>query len=196
VQGVRLVSAVVVALAVMASAVAHAPAATKPSKPTSRQPIIVAGEPIPLRALRHWQQLLAASQGEPGRWRQVAYRQAATQLLVEHRWIEGEAKRLGVVVTRQETGDAYKRFRRNGFRSTAEFRRFTRRTKATYRDLVRGVRIDLLGRRITAIVTEGAVDSAGAQFKIMNYRAERQARWLPQTTCYPQWYLEQWCTFA
>lgn len=178
------------------AATGSAPAAIKPTKPTSRQPVIVAGEPIPVRALRHWQQIAAASAGEPRRWKARSYRQAATALLIEHRWIEGEAKRMGVVVTRQETTAAYKRLRKTGFRNTAEYRRFTKRTKSTYRDIIRGVRIDLLQRRITAIVTEGAVDQAGAQFKIMNYRAERQKRWLPQSTCYPQWYLEGWCQFA
>ena len=196
-QGARLVIAVVAAFILTAPAAGLArPAAPTPAKPTSRQPVIVAGESIPVRALRHWQQIAAATQGEPRAWKKKAYREAATAILIEHRWIEGEAKRLNVVATKAEIKESYQRLRKQGFTSTAEYKRFLRRTRSKYRDILKGVRIDLLQRRIAAIVTAGAADQPAAQKRLLDYRAERQARWLPQSKCYPQWYLENWCTFA
>jgi hypothetical protein len=192
-QGARILCAVGAACALVVPA-AEAAAPAKPAKPTSRRPIVVSGEAIPLRALRHWQHIVAGTLGEPRGWRRPAWRIAATQLLIEHRWIEGEALRLGIVVTREETRDAYARQRRAGFPRTIDYRRYLRRTTMSHKDVMKGVRIDLLQRRIGERVTAGAADTGAAQQLLLTYRVDRQKGWLPQTTCYARWYVEGWCT--
>lgn len=186
------VAALVVALVAVVPAGAESPRA----QPSSRQPVVIEGEAIALRGLRHWQVVIARSFGQGARWKAVRYRIAATELLIEHRWVEGEAKSMGIVVTAKEVRDAFLRMRKVQFPSTREYRRFLRLTRMTRRDLLRGVRIDLLNRRIQERVTQGAADEPAKQFMLKRYRGERQSRWLPKTLCYARWYVEGWCTKA
>lgn len=184
----------VVALAAVAFVVAPGTGtAQTPVEPTTRKPIVVAGEPIPLKSLRRWQRIAALSLGEGRRWRAAQYRVYATQILIDRRWVEYEARDMKIAVSRAEVRSAYRRQRRAQFPRSGDWTRYLRRTGLTSRDVQAAVRVDLLQRRIGDRVTAGATDQADAQRRLLEYRGQRQARWQPRTLCHARWKIQDWC---
>lgn len=185
-------------LVVLALAGLLAPAASSgqgPPAPTpsAKRPIHIADTSIRARELRHWQRIVAAQQGVRKGWRRPSFRRAAATLLIETRWVDLEAAELGVGVSGDEVLERFRALRSEAFPRRGDYAAYLRRSRATTDDILRALRTDMLATRIYALVTAGAADASEAQRRIVKYRADRNAKWLPRTTCTRRWRVPGLC---
>jgi foldase protein PrsA len=94
---------------------------------------------------RHWKKI--ARRGSP-RSSERALRRQVMQLLVQNLWVTGETAERGIVVTRAEVDRAFRRQRRQSFRTRREFPRFLRRFGYTVADIKYRVRLERLSSRL------------------------------------------------
>lgn len=169
------------------------PAHAQAPVPTRNKPVFVEASAIKRGVLRHWQRSFAFALGDRKGWMHAEHRMVATAYLIEQRWIAGEARELGVTVSKDEIAHARAKLIRSQFRSLEEYAAHLRRTRLREADVVAAVRSELLAQRITTLVVEGAADVHEAQRRLIEYRAARRAKWQPRTTCAPSWKLPEWC---
>jgi hypothetical protein len=156
-------------------------AALAPS-PWVHAPVVVGKRAIPLVRIMHWQRVIARNDGQGIDWRRARYRTQAAEILTTFVWVEGEAARRGIVVTRREVDRAYTRWRREDMPRARDLRRFLRASAYTVADVRRRLRVEMLGDRIRDHVVAGLPE--GDQQPAMNrFVAEWEARWRAVTHC-------------
>jgi hypothetical protein len=134
----------------------------------------------------HWRVIAQSSSGrgltdEPGDDAEV--RPQVMQLLVSFLWIEGEAKRLGVVVSPGAVYTTYKRQKDESFPREKDFQKFLADSGQTVRDLKRRVRLDLLSNRIRDHVVRGAKTLESEYRRLDRFVPKFTARWKAMTEC-------------
>jgi hypothetical protein len=170
---------IVAALGAVAALAAGQPPATEP---TARAPIVVGDKPISRGFLRHWMEIARRS-GAPRR----ALREQVADLLIANHWVRGEAAERGIEVNRGEVTRAFRRQRRQVFRSRSDFRKFLRDSGQTVGDIRYRVQVDMLSTRIRREVTAGATTPAEAQALLDEFVVEFRRKWRARTVCREPW---------
>jgi len=150
------------------------------------QPISVAGETISLAEIRHWARISARLSGHAGtRPTRTDFELAAT-LLINYRWVHGEARAQGVRVTGRQVGRAVIRQVHATFPAWRAFHRFLRESRQTLADIRMRVRADLEANRLRERVIAGITDPGEQQAVLDAWVADFRARWRAQTLCTPR----------
>jgi foldase protein PrsA len=82
-------------------------------------------------------------------------RDQVLQLLISFKWIEGEAKEMGVKVTDAEVKKSFDKQRKQAFPKDADFQKFLKDSGQTEADILKRVRLDALSNKIREKVTKG-----------------------------------------
>src|SRR3954471_8717999 len=90
-------------------------------------------------------------------------RDQVLQLLISFKWIEGEAKKMGVKVTDAEVKKSFDKQRKQAFPKDADFQKFLKDSGQTEADILKRVRLDALSNKIRAKVTKGKDKVTDAQ---------------------------------
>jgi foldase protein PrsA len=90
-------------------------------------------------------------------------RDQVLQLLISFKWIEGEAKEMGVKVTDAEVKKSFDKQRKQAFPKDADFKKFLKDSGQTEADILKRVRLDALSNKIREKVTKGKDKVTDAQ---------------------------------
>jgi foldase protein PrsA len=90
-------------------------------------------------------------------------RNRAMQLLITQRWIEGEAKELGVSASDAEVKKAFDEQRKRSFPKDADYQKWLKQSGQTEEDIRLRVRLDLLQTKIRDRMTKGDDKVTAAQ---------------------------------
>jgi len=90
-------------------------------------------------------------------------RDQVLQLLISFKWIEGEAKEMGVKVTDAEVKKSFDKQRKQAFPKDADFQKFLKDSGQTEADILKRVRLDALSNKIREKVTKGKDKVTDAQ---------------------------------
>ncbi len=101
-------------------------------------------------------------------------RNQVLQLLVTFRWIDGEAKDLGVKVSDAEVKKSTAQQVKQGFKTDADYRKFLKTSGQTADDVRQRIRLGLLSDKIRNKVTKGKDKVSAAQ--ISAYYTKNKAR--------------------
>src|SRR3954454_10827540 len=82
-------------------------------------------------------------------------RDQVLQLLISFKWIEGEAKAMGVKVSDAEVKKSFDKQKKQAFPKDADFQKFLKDSGQTEADILMRVRLDTLSNKIRAKVTKG-----------------------------------------
>jgi foldase protein PrsA len=82
-------------------------------------------------------------------------RNQVVQLLVSFKWIQGEAKDLGVNVTDAEVKKSFDQQKKQSFPKDADYQKFLKTSGQTNDDIMERVKLDLLSNKIRDKVTKG-----------------------------------------
>ena len=172
---------------------AAAPASAQAPELTREQPIAVGSRTIGIAEIEHWARIAARAGGGPSaRVRRGEYRQAAG-LLIDYRWLTGEARALGIRLSAARVTREFRRQVRASFRTEREFRRYLRESALTRTDLRRRVRMDLLSNRIRDRVLRGIPEGL-QQARLDEWVADYRARWTAVTRCTPRFARAEGCS--
>jgi hypothetical protein len=116
--------------------------------------------------MAQWLAIKRWSSVKPGERRYERARKAVINDLIVWASIEGQARAMGIMVTRKEIAMTLGEIKRTNFKSHAQYVAYRRRIHYTRRDVVDAVRIQLLANSIEARVLNGVEGKA----------ARRQAR--------------------
>lgn len=92
-------------------------------------------------------------------------RDQVMQLLISFRWLEGEAKKLGVSVTDADVKKSFEEQRKQSFPKDADYQKFLKTSGQTEEDIKERVRLDLLSQKIRDKVIKGKDTVTDAQIK-------------------------------
>src|SRR3954453_17711894 len=92
-----------------------------------------------------------------------ALRDQVLQLLISFKWIEGDAKKMGVKVTDAEVKKSFDNQRKQAFPKDADFQKFLKDSGQTEGDILKRVRLDALSNKIREKVTKGKDKVTDAQ---------------------------------
>ena len=98
---------------------------------------------------KHWRSI--ARRSAPRRSTQAIRRQVM-ELLIQNLWVAGETAERGIVVTDEQVDRAFRRQKRQSFRTEREFRRFLRTSGFTVADIKYRVRLEQLSNRLRRAV--------------------------------------------
>jgi SurA N-terminal domain len=171
----------ILAMAILAALIGAGSAFAQGPPLSREQPIAVGAETIGLDEIRHWARIAARTAGS----RPSQQLGAAADLLIQQRWIEGEARALGIRVSAARVAREFRRQRRASFPSLRRFRRFLADFGYTRADLLGRVRIDLLTTRIRDRVLRG-VPEAEQEERLEAWVADFRVRWQALTRCTPR----------
>jgi foldase protein PrsA len=101
-------------------------------------------------------------------------RNQVVQLLVSFKWIQGEAKDLGVNVTDAEVKKSFDQQKKQSFPKDADYQKFLKTSGQTNDDIMERVKLDLLSNKIRDKVTKGKDQVSPAQ--IAAYYNKNKAR--------------------
>lgn len=202
VGGIAAVVALVLAGGTAARSLAlPAPEDLKPNTVARISEVPLRFETVTIGELRHALVLAAAQEGlrsvpEPGRGGYGKLEKSAINALLETAWINGLAAEWGMGVTRDEVKRELGRVKKESFKSVAEFRRFLKESRYTYRDLYERVRLQILStllqERLQQMIPKGAGLKAEQKF-FSEFVKEFNERWRARTVCAPQ-YLTERCS--
>src|SRR4051794_20887379 len=82
-------------------------------------------------------------------------RDQALQLLISFKWIEGEAKDLGIKVTDAEVKKQFETQKKASFPKDADYQKFLKTSGQSEKDILVRVRLDVLSNKIREKVTKG-----------------------------------------
>jgi FKBP-type peptidyl-prolyl cis-trans isomerase (trigger factor) len=157
----------------------------------------VAGQPLTKAEYDRWRVIALASTGQAESQLTLetaaALREQVLQVLIERRWMEGEARQRKLSVTTAQVNREYRKQKREAFDKPAEFERFLRTSRQTIADLKWRVRDDLLARRVEAHVVGGAKTVRGRNLRIDRFLADFTARWHAQTVCVAGYATQRHC---
>lgn len=152
--------------------------------PTPAAPVVVDGVPISRGHLRRWADI--AQRSSPGTPRQPAREQAAG-LLISGRWIRGEARERGIVVTREEVTASFRTQRRDVFPDRKDYVAFLRESGQTTRDVRYRVALNLLSERLREQVVGAIADPEDQQRALDAFVRDYRAKWRARTVCRKPW---------
>jgi SurA N-terminal domain len=113
---------------------------------------VVGTQPITASLYRHWEHIdHRVAPHESAKQR----RTTVMRFLIAGFWIIGEAQERGIRVSDKQVDRELERTRRAAFRTERSFKRFLRRTGQTVADMKFRTRIDLLTRKLQAVVDPG-----------------------------------------
>ncbi len=101
-------------------------------------------------------------------------RNQVLQLLITYKWIQGEAKDLGLKVTDAEVKKSFDQQKKQSFPKDADYQKFLKTSGYTQEDLFERVKLDLLSNKIRDKVTKGKDKVSDAQ--IADYYNKNKAR--------------------
>jgi hypothetical protein len=111
------------------------------------------------------------------RARYRALRERVLTILISFKWLEGEAKALGMNVSQNMIVQEFARFRRGVFGSTTKYQVFLRRSGQTLADEYQRMRMDIDTRGLTKhFIGKGAA-------AVRQYTQEFPKEWAKVTTC-------------
>lgn len=119
---------------------------------------------------------------------------AALDSQLEAVWILGQAKEWGIHVTRGEVRRELASIKEESFRSSAEFRRFMKKNRYTYRDLRERVRTQILSTQLQERLQEKIGKRVGPKAEQRAFREfidEFVERWRSRTVCAPEYVTER-----
>lgn len=160
-----------------------APAASA-LEPTKERPIVVEDMTISAKEIRHWERV--ARRAGSG-----ASRDVIVQMVVENRWLLGEARWRGLTPTRPEVLRAFRRQKRAAF--PTGFRRWLRSTGQTRADILMRVRVDMISNRLRRFATAGSDDPQTQQELLDAFAEQFRDYWVPRTICSPRYFVEGVC---
>jgi foldase protein PrsA len=166
--------------------------AARAEEPDPYNPIVVAGQPISVVELIHWQRVAALSDGQRRghlRLQDPNLRGQVVDLLISYRWLDLEAARLGISVTPAEVVASYRKQRAENFPHARDYRRFLRETGQTRADIRNRVRLDLISQRLQDRALQGVPENR-QQDALTRYVRRWKARWTAQTACLPPYTTE------
>ena len=137
---------------------------------TTQYPVAVADMKVSARQIRHWERI--AEHGDSMDPRPV--REQAVSMLIEDRWLRGEARRRGHTVTREEVQARFERHRAEAYGGEEDFQAYLQQTGQTEADLRFRLRMELYREKIG----EG-----------VNLRP----RWKPRTRCARRYFVRSRC---
>jgi len=94
-----------------------------------------------------------------------ALRDQVLQLLVSFKWIEGEAKEMGVEVTDAEVKKSFDEQKKQSFPKDADYKKFLKDSGQSEDDIMQRVKLDLLSNKIRDEVIKGKDKVSDAQIK-------------------------------
>jgi hypothetical protein len=152
--------------------------------------------PITKRTFNHWYAVIARTQragkgatsAQPPEVNSPAGRQLKAQVmefLIASDWLEGEAKKRGVVVGDGEVLRLFRRTKRESFPKPAAYRQFLRKSGQTEQDILSRVRLQGLTAKVRADVTGSASDPQQKQQQLDAYQRDFKDQWRPRTHCAP-----------
>jgi foldase protein PrsA len=103
-----------------------------------------------------------------------ALRNQTVQLLVSFRWIEGEAKEMGITVSDAEVNKTFEQQKKQSFSKEAEYQKFLKQSGQTEADIKERVRLDLLSNKIRDKIIKGKDKVTDAQ--IADYYNKNKAK--------------------
>ena len=130
---------------------------------------------------RHWREIAQRSGG--GETRETEVRRDVMSFLISGVWIELEAKRRGIHVTRRQVRREFRQQRREAFSSRREYRRFLRATGQTATDLRYRVKLDLLSRKVRKDVVGDVEGARRQQRRLDRFVIRFRERWRSRTIC-------------
>src|SRR3954463_12964356 len=92
-------------------------------------------------------------------------RDQVLQLLISFKWIEGEAKKMGVKVTDAEVKKSFDKQRKQSFPKDADYQKFLKDSGQTEGDILKRVRLDALSNKIRDKVVKGKDKVSEQQIK-------------------------------
>jgi foldase protein PrsA len=107
-------------------------------------------------------------------------RKTTVDLLVTYQWIEGEAAEQGVKVTDAEVKKSFEEQKKANFPKEAEYKKFLEQSGQTEEDILRRVKVELLGGKIRDKVVKGKDKVSDAQIKAY-YDKNKQQFAQPET---------------
>jgi foldase protein PrsA len=113
----------------------------------------VDGEPIDRQSFDHWMQVAARTSRRADA--DEGLRNQVVGLLINSRWLEGEADERGISVSDAEIDAALERQQKQSLPKAGEYAKFLKTSGQTEQDIRMRIRIDLLQNKIRAQVTEG-----------------------------------------
>ena len=138
----------------------------------------VDGEAVEMESFEQWMTVAAKASGKRDarvskRSREYkALRDKVIGQLVSQRWIEGEAKDLGISVTDAEVEKAFDRQRRLSFPKAADYEKWRKGSGQSQEDVLQRVRFDLLSGKLRDKVAKGD-DKVTEQQTARYYRANK-----------------------
>jgi foldase protein PrsA len=103
-----------------------------------------------------------------------ALRDQVMQLLVSFKWIEGEAKAMGVKLSDAEVRKNFEKQRKQQFPKDADYKKFLKDSGQSEQDIIQRVRLELLSNKIRDKIVKGKNKVTPAQIEA--YYEKNQAR--------------------
>jgi foldase protein PrsA len=103
-----------------------------------------------------------------------ALRDQVLQLLISFKWIQGEAKKLGVNATDAEVKKQFDTQKKASFPKDADYQKFLKQSGQTQDDILMRVKLDVLSNKIRTKVTKGKDKVTNAE--IAKYYNDNKAR--------------------
>lgn len=107
--------------------------------------------------------------------------------LVSADWLIGEARDLGVHITRYEVHREFNRLYKQQFHTRREFQVFLEQTKQTVRDLLLRVELELLSQRVQSRVVAGHHGALSLARALNEFDSKFRRKWTSQTYCAPHY---------
>jgi hypothetical protein len=131
----------------------------------------------------------------PGQMGYEKLKEAAMENLLAEKWIPDQATEMGISVTQKQVAAASAQFRKGGFKSTAEYKRFLRAYHLTQSDVNLDVKVQMLGTDIELRVFSGTNGSqAEGKRAFARFKAEYLQRWRSRTVCAPAYVVVERCS--
>ncbi len=110
-------------------------------------------------------------------------RRETAEFLIQGAWSESEAREHGIAVSRRALRRAFRRQKREAFRSERAYRRFLRRANVTERDILYRVKLDLLSRRLQRHVRRGPSSPLDQELLLERFIEGFTPKWRARTAC-------------
>jgi hypothetical protein len=126
--------------------------------------------------------------GQRGHWKLKA---AAIENLLDESWIEGQAAKMEIIVTRKEVAALFARIKRRSFKDPAGYKRFLHNSHLTQSDVNEDIRLQLISTAIQARILMGIKGRKARQQAIARFVAEYARYWRSHTVCAPKYVVTQ-----
>jgi parvulin-like peptidyl-prolyl isomerase len=151
---------------------------------------------ITIAEFRHSMVLIATQKDRrtvprPGSKEYVKVERQVMASLLEIAWIYGEAAEMGIAVTRAQVARELALFKKENFKSSAEYRQFLKESHYTRRDVYERLEIQMLAarlrRRIARRIERQSRNEYEEQQAFKEFLTEFTERWRGRTVCAPEY---------